>query len=245
MHLLEVNHLSGGYQHREILKDLTFSLEKGEIVGLIGLNGAGKSTTMKHIIGLLQPIKGDIRLNGATLAEDAATYHRSLSYVPELPILYDTLTLREHIEMIGKVYGLSADETMQRAQPLLDQFRLTERLEWLPAHFSKGMKQKVMIICSMMLDTALYVVDEPFVGLDPLAIADFTDILLEKRASGHSVLLSTHILANAERYCDRFIFLKEGQISAMGTLDEIRSQWDLDGASLEDIYLALARGTVA
>lgn len=244
MSLLEVKNLSGGYHHRAVLKDLTFTLASGEIVGLIGLNGAGKSTTMKHIIGLLNPIEGEIRLNGTTIAEDAEAYHHSLSYIPELPILYDTLTLREHIEMIGKVYGLSAAEAMDRAKPLLDQFRLTERLEWLPAHFSKGMKQKVMIICSMMLDTPLYVVDEPFVGLDPLAIADFTDMLLEKRASGHSVLLSTHILANAERYCDRFIFLKDGEIRALGTLDEIREQWQLGNATLEDIYLALARGTV-
>ncbi|MDO4681118.1 MAG: ABC transporter ATP-binding protein [Aerococcus sp.] len=242
MELLTVSDLAGGYSQRQVIKDLNFTVDIGEIVGLIGLNGAGKSTTMKHIIGLLTPIAGKIAINGQTIAEDNQGYHQALSYIPETPILYKALTLKEHLEMIGSVYGYSPEEAMERAYPLLEQFRLLDRLEWLPIHFSKGMKQKVMIICSLMTDADLYVIDEPFVGLDPLAIHDFIDLLEQKKAAGKGILLSTHILANAERYCDRFLFLKDGRLKAQGNLSEIQSQLSLPNATLDELYFALARG---
>lgn len=242
MNLLTVRDLTGGYSQRQVIKDLNFAMQPGEIVGLIGLNGAGKSTTMKHIIGLLTPMAGQIHINGVTLQEDNHCYRQSLSYIPETPILYRELTLKEHIEMIGAAYGLAPEVALERALPLLQQFRLEDRLEWLPIHFSKGMKQKVMIICSLMTDTSLYIIDEPFVGLDPLAIHDFIALLEQKKAAGKGILMSTHILANAERYCDRFLFLKNGRLQVSGTLAEIQSQLQLPNATLDEVYFTLARG---
>ncbi|MDO4671099.1 MAG: ABC transporter ATP-binding protein [Aerococcus sp.] len=245
MELLTVTNLTGGYNRREVIKDLNFSVNKGEIVGLIGLNGAGKSTTIKHVMGLLTPLAGEIAINGVTLKEDNRAYRQAISYIPETPILYKELTLKEHLAMIGAVYGLDEEEIIARAKPLLTRFRLLDRLEWLPVHFSKGMKQKVMIICSLLTDTSLYLIDEPFVGLDPLAIHDFIELLEQKKSEGKGILMSTHILANAERYCDRFLFLKDGRLRANGTLSEIRSQLHLPNATLDELYFALAKGRVA
>lgn len=239
---LTVKGLTGGYSSQPVLKDINFEIASGEIVGLIGLNGAGKSTTIKHIIGLMRAMKGEIAIDGHQLIDDTNAYRQSFTYIPEMPVLYEALTLKEHIELTGMAYGLGKEEALRNAQPLLETFRLDKRLDWLPIHFSKGMKQKVMIVCAFLVETSLYVVDEPFLGLDPLAIHDFIDTLKAKRDAGASVLMTTHVLATAEQYCDRFLFLADGELVAAGTLDEIRVQYQLPGATLDDLYLHLAKG---
>lgn len=239
---LTVKGLTGGYSSQPVLKDIDFNIQSGEIVGLIGLNGAGKSTIIKHIIGLMRAMKGEISIDGHQLTDDADVYRQAFTYIPEMPVLYEALTLREHIELTGMAYGLSKEEALKNAQPLLETFRLDKRLDWLPIHFSKGMKQKVMIVCAFLVDTSLYVIDEPFLGLDPLAIHDFIDLLKAKREDGASVLMTTHVLATAEQYCDRFLFLADGELVAAGTLDEIRQQYQMPKATLDDLYLRLAKG---
>src|SRR5699024_8237184 len=138
--------------------------------GLIGLNGAGKSTTIKHILGLLRPHSGTIEVRGKTLKEDVEEYRRHLGYIPESPILYEELTLKEHIEMTAMEYGLTTEEVEKRKGPLLKRFRLEDKEDTFPSHFSKGMKQKVMLICAFIVEPDLYIIDEPFLGLDPLGI---------------------------------------------------------------------------
>ncbi|RAN50958.1 multidrug ABC transporter ATP-binding protein, partial [Dolosigranulum pigrum] len=183
---------------------LTFKIESGEVMGLIGLNGAGKSTTMKHIMGLLQPFSGTILVNGQSLREQPASYRQALAYIPESPMLYSALTLREHLEMTALAYDIAPDVIWQRAQPLLATFRLTEHLEWFPTDFSKGMKQKVMIICALVTEPSVLIIDEPFIGLDPLAIHDFMQLIQVCKDKGTAILMSTHVLMNAEQICDRF-----------------------------------------
>ena len=121
-------------------------VESGQLVGLIGLNGAGKSTTINEIIGLLTPYSGSININGLTLQEDATNYRKQIGYIPETPSLYEELTLREHIETVAMAYGIEQKVAFERVEPLLKMFRLDQKLDWFPVHFSKGMKQKVMII---------------------------------------------------------------------------------------------------
>ncbi|OYQ66409.1 ABC transporter ATP-binding protein [Aerococcus sp. 1KP-2016] len=239
---LKVTNLTGGYSSQPVLHDLNFEIQSGEIVGLIGLNGAGKSTTIKHIIGLMKAMKGEITIDEYKLDTDMNNYRQSFTYIPEMPVLYDALTLKEHIELTGMAYGLSKEIALQNAQPLLEMFRLDNRLDWLPIHFSKGMKQKVMLVCAFLVETALYVIDEPFLGLDPLAIHDLIETLKLKKEAGASILMSTHVLATAQQYCDRFIFLQEGHVIAIGTIDDIRAQFDMPDASLDDLYIRLAKG---
>lgn len=242
---VKVEHLTGGYGKKPVIKDLNFELEKGEIVGLIGLNGAGKSTTIKHMLGLINPMEGKLSISNIKINEDIENYRRKLSYIPESPVIYDELTLEEHIEMTAMAYQLSREEAMRRAKPLLKVFRLENEVKVFPSHFSKGMKQKVMIICAFIVDPELYIIDEPFLGLDPLGIQSMLDLMVEKRNENRTVLMSTHILATAERYCDRFIILDKGEIVAFGNLDELREQTGLKDKTLDDIYIHVTQGSSA
>lgn len=238
---LRVENLTGGYNQIPVLKDLNFTINDGELVALIGLNGAGKSTTIKEIIGLLQPQQGRIELDGLTINKDPESYRSKIGYIPESPLLYEELTLKEHLEVTAMAYNIEEKEAWKRAEPLLKTFRLDQRLEWFPANFSKGMKQKVMILCAFLVEPSLYIIDEPFLGLDPLAIHSLLELMQSFKVQGSSILMSTHVLATAEKYCDRFIMLHDGQIKVQGTLGELRQKFNMPQASLDDIYLALTK----
>ena len=239
--MLEIKNLTGGYVHVPVLKDVSFTVESGKLVGLIGLNGAGKSTTINEIIGLLTPYSGEINIDGLTLRTNPREYRQQIGYIPETPSLYEELTLREHIETVAMAYGIEQEQAFERVEPLLKMFRLDQKLDWFPVHFSKGMKQKVMIICAFVVDPSLFIVDEPFLGLDPLAISDLIQLLDEEKKKGKSILMSTHVLDSAEKMCDSFVILHKGQVRAKGNLPQLRQAFDMPEASLNDIYLALTK----
>ena len=237
--VLKIENLSGGYNRKKIIENINIEIPKGSITALIGLNGAGKSTTIKHILGLLRPMDGEIKVNGITIRENNEKYRKSISYIPESPVLYDELTLEEHINLTAMAYGLNMKEAWEKADVLLKLFKLSDKKKFFPVHFSKGMKQKVMIICSFLVEPNLYIIDEPFLGLDPIAINDLINLMCEKRDNGASILMSTHILATAEKYCDNFVIIHEGKILANGNLEQLRDEFNMAGASLDEIYLAL------
>ncbi|OEB99862.1 multidrug ABC transporter ATP-binding protein [Lysinibacillus sphaericus] len=241
MSVLEVQHVTGGYTKKPVIKDLSFTIGKGELVGLIGLNGAGKSTTIKHIIGTMLPKEGDIRLNGVTLKENTDKYRTAFSYIPETPVLYDELTLREHLALTAMAYGLDEATLAARSELLLKEFRMEKRLNWFPSHFSKGMRQKVMIMCAFLVNPSLYIIDEPFVGLDPLGIQSLLDQMDTKKKEGASILMSTHILSTAEKHCDRIILLHEGRVRAQGTMADLRKAFAMPHATLDDLYIAMTK----
>ena len=234
---LVINHLTGGYTKIPVIKDINFSIQPGSICGLVGLNGAGKSTTIKHIVGLLQGFEGEIAINDIKLAKQQADYRRSLAFIPETPVLYEELTFREHIELTAKAYGQDTKETYDCAYTLVEQFRLTNKLDFYPAYFSKGMKQKVLIVCALMLKVPVYIIDEPFLGLDPLGIRTLLNCINEKRNQGASILMSTHVLDTAERFCDEFIILHEGKVLEQGTLAELLAK--TGEKRLEEAYFSL------
>ena len=238
---LKISQLTGGYTRTPVIKDLSFEVGDGEIVGLIGLNGAGKSTTIKHIMGLMTPFKGSIEVDGLTLQADPMTYRKKLAFIPETPMVYRNLTLKEHLEITAMAYDIPFETVMERATPLLELFRLKERMDWFPNDFSKGMKQKVMIIAALVTNPDLMVVDEPFIGLDPIAIWDFEQLLLERKAQGNAILMSTHVLQNAENICDSFVILHNGIVYAKGTTVELAQQFNMPGANLEQIYRFVAQ----
>ncbi|USG07631.1 multidrug ABC transporter ATP-binding protein [Latilactobacillus sakei] len=238
---LEINQLTGGYAHVPVLQEVSFTVPNQQVVGLIGLNGAGKSTTIKHIIGLLMPQKGTITLNGVTLQSNPDQYRQSMAYVPETPVLYPELTLREHLELTMMAYDLDFEKTWAKAMVLLKKFRLDNKLDWFPVHFSKGMRQKVMIVNAFMTDADLFIIDEPFTGLDPLAIHDLLDIIADKKAAGAAILMSTHILATAQQYADSFVLLNQGKVRTTGTLEELKAEFNMADANLDDIYLQMTK----
>ncbi|MBP1939594.1 ABC transporter ATP-binding protein [Phocicoccus pinnipedialis] len=240
--ILELKDVTGGYSKTPVIHNIDFNIKEGEIVGLIGLNGAGKSTTIKHILGLLQPHSGRIEVLGKSITniKDQARTH--MTYIPESPILYEELTLREHIHMTAMAYGIDEQTIMKRADGLLDLFRLKKELDKFPTHFSKGMKQKVMLICAFVVQPELYIIDEPFLGLDPIGIESLINLMVEERSNNRSILMSTHILSTAERYCDRYIIIHDGRKIADGTIDDLREQTGLKNGTLDSVYLKLTGG---
>lgn len=239
---LQLNNVTAGYTKVPVITDITFDVNPGEICGLIGLNGAGKSTTIKTIIGQLTPFSGRVEVEKLCILENQRGYRQSIAVIPESPVLYEELTFREHIEFVARSYNQMNEETMSHAMELVEAFRLTKQLDWFPAYFSKGMKQKVLIVCALMLDVPVYVVDEPFLGLDPLGIRTLLQVLKEKKEKGAAILMSTHVLDTAEKYCDRFIVLHEGKVIAQGDIEGLRATSDIEETSLEDIYFALTTG---
>lgn len=240
--LLELQNVYGGYHSRKaVLHDLSFSVNKGEIVGLIGLNGAGKSTTIKHVLGLMEPQEGSIKIMGSTFLEDPNVYRSSYSYIPETPILYEDLTLQEHLKVTAMAYGLSQSDFEKRSETLLKEYRMEKMLNWFPSHFSKGMRQKVMILCAFLIQPSLYIVDEPFIGLDPIAIKSLLQHIVKMKDDGAGILMSTHILSTAERYCDRFVVLHHGKMIIEGTLEELQQKTGMLDATLDDIYFEVTK----
>ncbi|GAA0490820.1 ABC transporter ATP-binding protein EcsA [Salinibacillus aidingensis] len=239
--LLKLENVLGGYTQKNVLKGISFDVRPHEIVGLIGLNGAGKSTSIKHIIGLMEPKKGTISINEQTFQENPEDYRKQFAYIPEMPVLYEELTLYEHLRLTAMAYDIPEDEFEKRIEPLLKEFRLEKKLKWFPVHFSKGMRQKVMIMCAFLIEPSLYIVDEPFVGLDPLGIQSYLQMMDNMKKQGAGVLMSTHILSTAERYCDRFVILHDGEVRAKGTLSELRKEFQMPDATLDDLYIQLTK----
>lgn len=225
---------SAGYKGRaDVIRDIHFEVGPGELVGLIGPNGAGKSTTIKALLGLLPEVKGDI-----SFGDGQAHY----AYIPEHPVLYEDLTLWEHLELAASAMGLSDSEFRERAEELLVRYRLTEVRHHLPSSFSKGMQQKIMLVLGFLHRAELYIVDEPFIGLDPRAIRDFLAMLDRERERGAGVLMSTHVLDTAEKICSSFLLMSDGGIVASGTMDDVRKACGIPGASLFECFTALTEG---
>ncbi|MBW8451430.1 MULTISPECIES: ABC transporter ATP-binding protein [Lactobacillus] len=242
---LKIENLTGGYSGINVIKNVNLTIEPGQAVGLIGLNGAGKSTTIKHLLGLLRMQKGKITLNGVSLTENSAEFKKMVAYIPETPILYPELTLKEHLELVMLTYGLDKEKAWVRAKELCKMFRLENKLDWLPINFSKGMKQKVMIVTSFLANADLLVIDEPFTGLDPLAVANFIDLVKKAVADQKMVLMTTHVLAEAQEAVQTFAVLNNGTIETEGSLTEIRQFYGLKPSdSFDRLYQILNQKTV-
>lgn len=228
MTLLAVHIDRSGYEEgKSTIENISFEVNPGELVGLIGPNGAGKSTTIKTILGLLPYIEGTTTISGET-----GVY----SYIPEQPILYEGLTLWEHIELVLASFNRHNDENITRCNHYLKQFRLEKHKHSYPTQFSKGMQQKVMLTLGLVLQPDIYIIDEPFIGLDPMAMKDFLAILSYEKDRGAGILMSTHVLDTAERICDRFIIVDQGTLTAQGTLEELKRQTNTMEGSLFDCF---------
>jgi ABC-2 type transport system ATP-binding protein len=239
--ILKLSGVTGGYM-KPVIRDISFEVGQGELVALLGLNGAGKSTTIKHILGLMEPMEGTVWIDGKTIHDDLNAYRSRYAYIPESPIYYKELSLWEHLELTAMAYGLDRATFHDRVHPLLEKFRMDKKTDIFPEHFSKGMRQKMMIMMAFIVRPSLYIIDEPILGLDPLGIRTLLESLEEAKKNGAGILMSTHILSTAERHCDRFLIMHEGRLIAQGTLDDLKRQVNEPEATLDDMYLKLVEG---
>ncbi|MEF7655323.1 ABC transporter ATP-binding protein [Bacillus thuringiensis] len=231
--MLEVNIRSAGYEIGEkTIHDIAFSIEQGELVALIGANGAGKSTTIKTMLGLLVNVNGEISFD-----EKKNPY----AYVPEHPTYYDYLTLWEHIELLMAARENEVGSWERKADELLHLFRIDKHKHEYLSKFSKGMKQKSMLILAFLTEPDFYIIDEPFIGLDPVATKEFLSYLYKEKERGAGILLCTHVLDTAERICERFLLISQGTLVADGHLESIQTLAEMPGSSLLDCFDVIVR----
>jgi len=233
MSLISIHIKEAGYEPGEAkIHNLNFSIHKGELIGLIGANGAGKSTTIKSILGHIPFLEGNI-----TLKKGIAT-----AYLPERPVFYDELTFQEHINFIAAIEELPIEVVNNRVMPLLEKFQLTDHIHELPGTYSKGMQQKAMIILALMIKPDLLIIDEPFMGLDPIAMKLLLEMITEECNRGVGILMCTHVLDTAEKICDKFVLIDKGQQLAFGTLEDFRAMIHQYDGSLFECYHHLIEG---
>lgn len=233
---LSIKKLYGGYAGQDVLKDVSITVPDGQIVALIGLNGAGKSTTFKHVIGERPIRSGKVVFNEVDLVENPTAFKEQLAYIPEQPILYDELTLAEHIHLMLASHGLDDQEHWHQAMALLVNFRLDNKLHWLPKHFSKGMQQKVMLVAAFSLKAPLMVIDEPFLGLDVLAQKALVQLMEERTKAGGAILLTTHLLSSAAAFVDQFVWLDQGEVREQASPAELAAEHQISLVEMDELF---------
>ncbi len=237
--LLDVSSLGKVYGSQRAVADLSFAVARGEILGLVGPNGAGKTTTLRCIAGILRPTSGAIRIRGYDLAADPVLAKRSLAFLPDEPRLFEYLTVKEHLNLVARLYGVDGWE--EKADALLGELELADKRDALPGELSRGMRQKLLAACAFLHDPSVILLDEPLTGLDPLAIRQMKAALRARAVAGAALVLSSHLLPLVEEVCQRVLVLSGGRCVALGTLDEIRgrmAQGDRAG-SLEDVFVRI------
>src|SRR5262245_2295766 len=217
--------------------DLSFTVASGEIVGLIGPNGAGKTTTLRSVAGILKPTSGTIRIDDFDIVQQPLDARRRLAFMPDEPHLFEYLTIREHLRMTGRLYGVADVEARSRA--LLDELELTGKEDLLPSELSRGMRQKVVIACGLVRDATTLLFDEPLSGLDPIGIRRMRATIIARAKAGAAVLLSSHLLHLVEEVCSRVVIMDRGRKVADGAVAELASREDIveAGSNLEQIFI--------
>lgn len=236
--MIRFEHVSKIYGEKEALSDINFTIENGEIFGLIGHNGAGKTTTISILTSIIEASYGQVFVDEKELSSNRDAIKKMIGYVPDSPDLFLNLTAREYWHFLAKIYGVSKEDTEKRIAELSQLFEMTTEENNTIDSFSHGMRQKTIVIGALVSNPSIWILDEPLTGLDPQAAFDLKKMMKEHAAAGNSVLFSTHVLSVAEQLCDRIAILKKGKMIFVGTIDELKANYpDKD---LETIYLELA-----
>ena len=232
--MLQIEHLTKTYGDKKAVDDLTLTIAPGEIYGFIGHNGAGKTTTLKACAGILPFDSGEIRIGGRSVREQPLECKRILAYLPDNPDLYEYLSGIQYLNFVADIFGVGKEERAARIRRLADAFALTGDLAQPISAYSHGMKQKLAMISGWLHEPKLILMDEPFVGLDPIAAHLLKEMMREHCDRGGAIFFSTHVLEVAEKLCDKVAIIREGRLVTSGTMDEVRGD-----ASLEDVFLEL------
>ena len=235
--MIKVNGLTKYYGNKPAAKDITFEVNKGEVFGLLGTNGAGKSTTIKMLCGLLKPTRGSILIGNVDLNRMPLKAKSMMGYLPENPLIYDKLTGAETLELIGRLRKLSNDMIEQRVKYYAQTLDLGEQIYHEVGTYSKGMRQKLAIAMTLIHDPEMVLLDEPASGLDPRYTKLLKDWIKNLSVNGRTVLLSTHIIEMAETLCDRIGIIDQGKLMAIGTVNEIQTSTGV--GNLEDAFIRL------
>ncbi len=232
--MLRIEHLTKRFGDHVAVDDLSLHIAPGEIYGFIGHNGAGKTTTLKSVCGILKFDKGNIFVDGHSIKTEPIPCKHALAYVPDNPDLYSFLTGVQYLNFVSDIYGISKADRSQRIQRYGALLGMTDDLTLPISDCSHGMRQKVALIGALVHKPKLILLDEPFVGLDPVASHQLKQVMQEHCAEGGAIFFSTHVLEVAEKLCHKVAIIRQGKLVASGTMDEVRGD-----ASLEEVFLDL------
>ena len=236
--MISVRDLTRNYGSFTAVDRISFTVNPGEVLGLVGPNGAGKTTTLRCLAGIIAPSVGSVEIAGHDIQKTPVPAKQALAFIPDEPHLFDHLTVEEHLRFIGRLYGVPDVE--QRMIPLLDELEIADKRKSLSTELSRGMKQKLAIACGLIHDPSVLILDEPLTGLDPGGMRRMRATIANRARSGASVVLSSHLLTLVEELCTKLFVIRRGQCVAYGALSEIvAAHRELAGMSLEDVFLAL------
>jgi len=239
MSTVEVNQVSKSFGSRQAVANVTFTVQGGEVLGLLGPNGSGKSTLMKTIVGIIKPDAGSIQVLGTNVATDPVTVKRMIGYVPEAPRLYEFLSGVEYLDFVADVHGLAKGERQERILEFLKALDLEGRENELIHGYSQGMKQKLAIAAALLHHPRVLILDEPLNALDPRSARIVKEVIHKFRNNGVPTIFSTHVLEIADAICDRIIIMYDGRIIAEGTTQELKTKAGSAGSTLEEVFLKL------
>jgi ABC-2 type transport system ATP-binding protein len=241
--MIEVTALTKNYGAFTAVRELSFAVGPGEVLGLVGPNGSGKTSTLRCLAGIIPANGGTVRIAGHDLATDTVAAKRRLAFFPDEPRLFDYLTGRQHLNFVARIYGVDNHESL--AQPLLEELEIADKADELPGALSRGMKQKLAIACGLLHSPKVLLLDEPLTGLDPLGIRRMKDSILKRAREGAAIVLSSHLLHLLEEVCSHVLILKKGEKLADGPLPEVVARFanGETGVSLEEIFIRATGGT--
>jgi ABC-2 type transport system ATP-binding protein len=234
--MIEFQQLSRTYGEFTAVKPLTLTVQRGEVFGFLGPNGAGKTTTIRMMMGILVPSAGRALISGLDCHVQRAEVQRHVGYLPDNPIYYDFLRGREILQFVAEMHGMPRPEAQARTLALLSEFGLDDVVDEFAVNYSMGMKKKLGLACALIHDPEVLILDEPINGLDPRAARDVQDRLRQAAADGKTIFMSTHLLDMAEKVCSRVGIIHRGELTATGTMAELRERVD-QNASLEEVFL--------
>lgn len=233
-HILTLSNVTKSYGNKQILRGIDLTVTRGEIIGYIGPNGTGKSTTIKIILGMIDDYGGEVRLFGQNIKVSGLEYKRRIGYVPEIADVYDNLTGYEYLTFIGEMYGLTQDVAAHKSKTLMELFGVGEAYHLRISSYSKGMRQKLLIISSLLHNPDILFLDEPINGLDANSVMIFKEILAQLAANGKTIFYSSHLMDVVEKISSRIVLINEGHIVADGTFEQLQA--NSEGSSLEGIF---------
>jgi ABC-2 type transport system ATP-binding protein len=237
MSIISMEQVKKAYGGQYVLKGINLSFDRGQIIGYIGPNGAGKSTTIKILTGIISDFEGTATVLGMDVRKDPVAIKQVIGYIPELASLYEVLTPTEYLRFVGKLYQLDDSQVAKKSMELLRLFELADKAGMRMNAFSKGMKQKVLLISGLIHNPEIIFLDEPLSGLDANAVILVKEILAQLKASGKTIFYSSHIMDVVEKISDRIVIINKGEVIADGDFDSLKSNAHL--GSLENIFTAL------
>jgi ABC-2 type transport system ATP-binding protein len=233
--MIEVTGLTKRYGSFTAVRDLTFSVQSGEVMGLVGPNGAGKTTTLRCVCGIIPPTLGAIRVAGVDLSVDPVAAKRQLAFLADEPKLFDHLTVEQHLNFVARLYGVT--DWREQAGAILTELEMADKRQLLPGELSRGMKQKLVIACGLLHRPRVIVFDEPLTGLDPGGIRRMKETIRRLGREGAAIILSSHLLSLLEEVCTHVLILKTGEKIAGGSIADIRARFAAHPeSSLEDVF---------